>query len=67
MGKKKNIWISKNWEKSEEITADCDAHSEERRETPEKNKRFLYLIICARYFGLKYKPSTVAKTRSVLF
>ena len=41
--------------------------SEERRETPEKNKRFLYLIICARYFGLKYKPSTVAKTRSVLF
>ena len=38
--KKKNIWISKNWEKSEEITANCDAHSEERKETPEKIRDF---------------------------
>ena len=40
MEKKKNIRISKNWEKSEEITANFDAHSEERKETPEKIRDF---------------------------
>ena len=35
--KKKNIWISKNWEKSEEITANCDAHK--RREEGNTRKK----------------------------
>ena len=44
--KKKNIWISKNWEKSEEITANCDAHSEERKETHEKEEIFISDYLC---------------------